>query len=92
MLLVECNPLVCPAGDRCLNQAFEKRAYPPLIPYKTDNRGWGLKTLVDVKKGKTVVVSRNFLTLNYVNLHRMKKFFFFLFVKNSFQKFIFIFR
>lgn len=51
MLLVECNPLVCPAGDRCLNQAFEKRVYPPLMPYKTDKRGWGLKTLVDMKKG-----------------------------------------
>lgn len=53
MLLVECNPLVCPAGDRCYNQMFEKRIYPPLMPYNTDKRGWGLKTLVDLKKGNS---------------------------------------
>lgn len=52
MLMVECNPRVCSAGERCLNQAFEKRVYPPLVPCKTDKRGWGLKTLVDIKKGE----------------------------------------
>lgn len=56
MLLVECNPLVCPAGDRCHNQLFEKRIYPPLMPYKTDRRGWGLKTLLDLKKGENILL------------------------------------
>lgn len=50
--MVECNPLVCPAGERCNNQLFEKRQYPPLIPYKTDGCGWGLKTLAAIEKGK----------------------------------------
>lgn len=55
LLLVECNPSVCKAGERCMNQVFEKRVYPPLMPYKTKKRGWGLKTLVDMKKGKFVI-------------------------------------
>ncbi|XP_065214997.1 uncharacterized protein NSD [Planococcus citri] len=55
ILLVECNPRVCAAGERCLNQAFEKRVYPPLMPCRTDKRGWGLKTLVDIKKGDFII-------------------------------------
>lgn len=55
ILMVECNPLVCPAGERCNNQLFEKRQYPPLMPYKTEGRGWGLKTLVPIKKGDFVI-------------------------------------
>lgn len=51
ILLVECNPHVCPAGEKCRNQMFEKRLYPPLMPYHTQGRGWGLKTLVPLKKG-----------------------------------------
>ncbi|KAG5889204.1 hypothetical protein JTB14_033282 [Gonioctena quinquepunctata] len=35
LLLTECNPEVCPAGKRCNNQSFDKREYPPMIPYKT---------------------------------------------------------
>ncbi|XP_039295505.1 histone-lysine N-methyltransferase NSD2 [Nilaparvata lugens] len=55
ILMIECNPLICPAGERCKNQQFEKREYPPLMPYRTDGRGWGLKTLVDLKKGEFVI-------------------------------------
>jgi len=40
------------AGERCGNQCFEKRLYPPLIPYRTETRGWGLKTLANIHKGK----------------------------------------
>lgn len=52
MLLTECSPNVCAAGQRCCNQAFEKRLYPPLEPSRTSSRGWGLKVLADLKKGK----------------------------------------
>ncbi|XP_024083584.1 histone-lysine N-methyltransferase NSD2 isoform X2 [Cimex lectularius] len=55
LLLVECNPEICPAGEKCCNQNFEKRLYPPLVPYKTETRGWGLKTLVPLKKGDFVI-------------------------------------
>lgn len=55
LLLTECDPTVCPAGDRCNNQRFEKREYPPMVPYKTQGRGWGLKTLAPIRKGQFVV-------------------------------------
>ncbi|CAH1969553.1 unnamed protein product [Acanthoscelides obtectus] len=55
LLMTECNPEVCPAGSRCRNQSFEKREYPPIAPYKTHARGWGLKTLMPIKKGQFVI-------------------------------------
>ncbi|XP_069362911.1 uncharacterized protein [Maniola hyperantus] len=54
MLLTECGP-TCRAGDRCNNRAFEKRHYPKLTPYRTPHRGWGLKTLEDIKAGQFVI-------------------------------------
>ncbi|XP_063629927.1 uncharacterized protein LOC134801315 [Cydia splendana] len=54
MLLTECGPL-CRAGERCSNRAFEKRAYPRLQPYRTPHRGWGLRTLQDIKQGQFVI-------------------------------------
>ena len=50
MLMYECNPSVCPAKEACGNQRFQKRQYPESAPYRTESRGWGLKTLVDTKK------------------------------------------
>ena len=50
MLNYECHPDVCRAGDRCENQRFTKRLYPAVAIYKTEGRGWGLKTTVDIKK------------------------------------------
>lgn len=55
LLLTECNPELCPAGVGCHNQCFEKRQYPPLEPYKTSGRGWGLKTLAPIRKGDFVI-------------------------------------
>ncbi|XP_072936008.1 uncharacterized protein [Epargyreus clarus] len=54
MLLTECGP-TCRAGERCNNRAFEKRLYPKLVPYRTPHRGWGLKTLEDIKAGQFVI-------------------------------------
>ncbi|XP_048001443.1 uncharacterized protein LOC125238212 [Leguminivora glycinivorella] len=50
MLLTECGP-TCRAGERCSNRAFEKRQYPRLQAYRTPHRGWGLRTLQDIKQG-----------------------------------------
>ena len=50
MMLYECHPAVCRAGDRCRNQRFQRREYPDVRPMKVANRGWGLETLVDIKK------------------------------------------
>ncbi|KAK7508605.1 hypothetical protein BaRGS_00000171 [Batillaria attramentaria] len=54
MLMYECHPQVCPAKEACQNQRFQKRQYPEVVPYRTESRGWGLKTLEDIKKGQFV--------------------------------------
>jgi hypothetical protein len=50
MLMYECHPSLCPSGDKCQNQRFQKRQYPEAVPYKTPGRGWGLKTRFDIKR------------------------------------------
>ncbi|KAF6209603.1 hypothetical protein GE061_015351 [Apolygus lucorum] len=55
LLLVECSPQICPAGEKCNNKNFEKRLYPPLAPFRTDYRGWGLKTIGPLKKGDFII-------------------------------------
>ncbi|MGH0141103.1 UNVERIFIED_CONTAM: hypothetical protein FKN15_072546 [Acipenser sinensis] len=54
MLMYECHPQVCPAGDRCQNQSFTKRLYPELEIFRTLARGWGLRCKSDLKKGEFV--------------------------------------
>ncbi|XP_045136692.1 histone-lysine N-methyltransferase NSD2-like isoform X4 [Portunus trituberculatus] len=55
MLMFECMREVCGAGDRCGNQRFQKKKYPNVCCFKTEDRGWGLKTLDDIKKGEFVI-------------------------------------
>uniref|UniRef100_A0A3P8Q1L4 Histone-lysine N-methyltransferase, H3 lysine-36 specific n=1 Tax=Astatotilapia calliptera TaxID=8154 RepID=A0A3P8Q1L4_ASTCA len=54
MLLYECHPQVCPAAERCLNQAFTKRQYSQVEIFRTLSRGWGLRCVHDIKKGQFV--------------------------------------
>uniref|UniRef100_A0A8C4SGK0 Nuclear receptor binding SET domain protein 1b n=1 Tax=Erpetoichthys calabaricus TaxID=27687 RepID=A0A8C4SGK0_ERPCA len=54
MLLYECHPQVCPAGERCQNQCFTKRQYPEVEIFRTVARGWGLRCKTDIKKGEFV--------------------------------------
>jgi len=55
MLLIECEPSVCPGGVKCENQFFQKRMYPPLYTFNTGGKGWGLKVETDLKKGTLIV-------------------------------------
>ncbi|XP_065084451.1 nuclear receptor binding SET domain protein isoform X2 [Ochlerotatus camptorhynchus] len=54
-LLVECNPKVCPAKDRCQNQCFEKKQYPALVAKRISQKGWGLVTMEDIRQGQFVI-------------------------------------
>uniref|UniRef100_H3ARX4 Histone-lysine N-methyltransferase, H3 lysine-36 specific n=1 Tax=Latimeria chalumnae TaxID=7897 RepID=H3ARX4_LATCH len=54
MLMYECHPNVCPAGEGCQNQCFTKRNYPHVEIFRTMGRGWGLCSKVDLKKGEFV--------------------------------------
>ncbi|XP_038651346.1 histone-lysine N-methyltransferase NSD2-like [Scyliorhinus canicula] len=54
MLMYECHPTVCPAGEKCQNQCFTKRQYPEVEILKTAGRGWGLLAKFNIKKGQFV--------------------------------------
>ncbi|KAM9850258.1 histone-lysine N-methyltransferase, H3 lysine-36 specific [Aulostomus maculatus] len=54
MLMYECHPQVCAAGERCQNQAFTKRQYTLVEIFRTLSRGWGLRSVSDIKKGAFV--------------------------------------
>ena len=55
LLMTECRPSTCKAGDQCLNQRFQKRKYPASKVMRTPNRGWGLYVLEPVKKGDFLI-------------------------------------
>ncbi|XP_078116928.1 histone-lysine N-methyltransferase, H3 lysine-36 specific [Sander vitreus] len=54
MLMYECHPQVCAAGEKCQNQAFTKRQYTPVEIVRTLSCGWGLVGVSDIKKGAFV--------------------------------------
>ncbi|KAL0973739.1 hypothetical protein UPYG_G00210310 [Umbra pygmaea] len=54
MLMYECHPQVCLAGERCQNQSFTKRHYTQVEIFRTLSRGWGLRAVSDIKKGAFV--------------------------------------
>ncbi|GAN07076.1 hypothetical protein MAM1_0147d06566 [Mucor ambiguus] len=59
MLFYECNPNCCPCGDQCSNRRFQrKERTKELQVFQTKNRGWGLRTLVNIKKGDLVIEYR----------------------------------
>lgn len=55
MLMFECDADVCPAGDQCENRRFQRRSYPPLEPFLTEHRGWGLRSTANINKGDFVI-------------------------------------
>ncbi|KAI8351545.1 hypothetical protein BD560DRAFT_409274 [Blakeslea trispora] len=59
MLFYECDPRFCPCGEQCSNQRFQrKERKKELQIFQTENRGWGLRTLVDIKKDELVIEYR----------------------------------
>ncbi|XP_055337814.1 histone-lysine N-methyltransferase SETD2-like [Paramacrobiotus metropolitanus] len=43
MLYIECGPK-CPAKDHCANKRFQRREYVKLKVFKTEMKGWGIRT------------------------------------------------
>lgn len=74
--MFECMREVCGAGDRCGNQRFQKKIYPTLSSFKTEDRGWGLKTLQDLKKGWCATHAVNYVhqTLNLPTIFTFSQF------------------
>ena len=54
----ECHPATCPCGDSCGNRPFSRLAATkdlPLQLFKTEGKGWGVKTTKFVEVGELVV-------------------------------------
>ncbi|XP_055848792.1 nuclear receptor binding SET domain protein isoform X2 [Episyrphus balteatus] len=55
VLYNECNPKICPAGERCQNQMFEKKLYPKLQVMYMNEKGFGLICLEPISAGTFVI-------------------------------------
>ncbi|KAH8551044.1 hypothetical protein BGW37DRAFT_426470 [Umbelopsis sp. PMI_123] len=59
MMFYECDVQTCPCGKFCSNQRFQqKEEIDDLKVFWTNGRGWGLKTLTDIKVGQLIVEYR----------------------------------
>ena len=54
-LFYECNKSLCPAADRCQNQAMQKRSYAKLSTVKTLTRGTGVETTHPIERGDFII-------------------------------------
>lgn len=53
--LIECDPEVCPCGAACENQLFTKNEQVDVEYFRTENNGWGLRSVDEVKEGDFVI-------------------------------------
>ncbi|KAI9209813.1 uncharacterized protein BJ171DRAFT_485101 [Polychytrium aggregatum] len=54
-LFIECSEADCPSGEYCLNRRFQRKEYAPIQVFKTEKKGWGLRTKADLKAGSFVI-------------------------------------
>jgi len=56
MLLIECSS-ICPCGQWCTNRRFQRRSYAnhKLALFKTEMKGYGLRTISTIRKGRFLV-------------------------------------
>ena len=49
MLMIECGSR-CACENYCTNKRFQRKEYSFIFPFQTDNKGWGLKALDEIKR------------------------------------------
>jgi hypothetical protein len=49
MLYLECNEATCPSGYYCKNMRFQRRQYAQLEIFDAGGKGYGLKTVKDIR-------------------------------------------
>ncbi|KAI9244166.1 hypothetical protein BY458DRAFT_485574 [Sporodiniella umbellata] len=59
LLFYECDAKYCPCGAKCSNQRIQKKACDyRLEVFKTQGRGWGLRTQQAIQKGSFIIEYR----------------------------------
>lgn len=48
LLMIECGSN-CPCEEYCTNRSFKCKKNAPIQPFKTEMKGWGLKTMAELK-------------------------------------------
>jgi histone-lysine N-methyltransferase SETD2 len=48
LLMIECGNN-CPCEEYCANKNFKNKNNAPIHPFKTELKGWGLKTTIELK-------------------------------------------
>ena len=52
MTYTECDPKLCPSGERCTNNSIQKhRTAPGIERFMTKEKGWGIRTKNEIKSG-----------------------------------------
>ncbi|XP_032241373.1 histone-lysine N-methyltransferase SETD2 isoform X2 [Nematostella vectensis] len=54
LLMIECNHR-CPCGDLCTNRRFQEGCKIKVEVFKTEKKGWGVKTLEDLEQNQFVI-------------------------------------
>ncbi|KAF3337736.1 histone-lysine N-methyltransferase ASHH2-like isoform X2 [Carex littledalei] len=55
MLSIECIKGMCPCGELCSNQQFQRRNYAKLMYFRSEKKGYGLQLLEDVPAGRFLI-------------------------------------
>ncbi|KAF3337732.1 histone-lysine N-methyltransferase ASHH2-like isoform X2 [Carex littledalei] len=55
MLSIECIKGMCPCGELCSNQQFQRRNYAKLMYFRSGKKGYGLQLLEDVPAGRFLI-------------------------------------
>ena len=83
LLMTECQPGSCPAKEKCGNQLFQKKQYPPSQVSRTPSRGWGLFIKNDIKKGQFIIeYVGELITMEEFHRRLQVKFYFYSFFYN----------
>ncbi|CAG8580314.1 2284_t:CDS:2, partial [Acaulospora colombiana] len=73
VMFYECSPRHCPCGKQCTNQRFQrKESVKEVKVFKTRNRGYGLRALVNVKKGQLILEYRGEVISHNTAIKRME--------------------
>ena len=56
MTYTECDPKLCPSGDRCTNNMIQKhKTSPGLERFMTTEKGWGIRTKHAIRSGRFIM-------------------------------------
>lgn len=54
LLMIECGSR-CVVGDRCTNRRFQTHEYAPVVVFKTEMKGFGLRAASDIQGGEFIM-------------------------------------